>query len=179
MSIDLTIIIDAEKVVAAAGGGPSTPTNTSPTSPGGCNHNWAFMMTHVSNAVSGNGTADLVMTAPVGETIHVSSVSMSNQQDYAVFVYDFAHWKGDTVLDTAGMKNRTINRLAVIPTPDQADHAPPNVTFQDQNFYIEQIDVNSSGQEYFYVTFVVYGPPSSGKRPVLGYFRWDPSIKAE
>jgi len=44
---------------------------------------------------------------------------------------------------------------------------------------MEKIDVNGPGREDFYVKFVVYGPPSGGTRPVLGYFRWDPSIQAE
>ena len=44
---------------------PSGANTTTPSSPGPCNHNWAFMMTNVENAVSGNGTADLTMQAPV------------------------------------------------------------------------------------------------------------------
>jgi hypothetical protein len=140
------------------------------------------MITDVAHAVSGNGTADLEMSARSGDTIRVTSSSLSNQLDYAVFVYDFQHWEGkEGVLDTAGMKNRTITGLAVVPTPDQPDHQPPNVTFAEQPFFIEQIDVNERGTEKFMVCFVVYGEPSPtdpNTRPVLGYYRWDPTITA-
>lgn len=173
-TIDLMILVDTQSLLQNGNGRGSTNDN-----PAGCNHAWAAMMTSLANATSGNGTADLAMTAGSGDTIRINSASLSNQLDYAVFVYDFQHWKGDTVLDTAGMKNRTITRLAAIPTPDQADHNPPTVTFQNGNFYIEQIDVNAPGTEFFYVKFVVYGPPNNGKRDVVGYFRWDPSISAQ
>ncbi len=174
MAINLMICVDAETVVKHNDGRP-----TSIHSPGGCNHHWAFMMTNAQNVSSGNGTADLALKVPTGETIRISSASISNQLDYAVFVYDFQHWKGSPVLDTAGMKNRTITRLGVVPDADQADHQPPRVTFENEQYFVEQIDINGSGQEWFYVSFVVYGPPNNGERPVLGYFRWDPSITAE
>lgn len=143
-----------------------------------CARIWAYMITDHHHCVWGNGTADLHMRAAPGDVIRITGVSLSNQLDHAIFIYDFQHQDGDNVLDTAGMKNRTIARLSATPTPDQAHHVPPGITFQNGNFYVAQIDVNGPGTEHFNAKFLIYGPPDGNTRPILGHFQWNPSIRA-
>jgi hypothetical protein len=137
------------------------------------------MTTDLAHVVSGNGTADLQLRGSSGETLRIWGASLSNQLGDEVFIYDFQHWKQDTVLDTDGMRSQTASEYAMVPHRGAENHNPPVVEKQKVNFNYSLLDVVNTGTEFFYVKFVVYGAADdSGNRPVKGYFRWDPSIKA-
>lgn len=172
MAIDLMILVDTISLTQNGNGTGSTNQN-----PAGCDHKWAFMTTDLAHVVSGNGTADVQLRGSSGESLRIWGASLSNQLGDEVFIYDFQHWKQDTVLDTDGMRSQTASEYAMVPQRGAQKHSPPVVTKQRVGFNFSELDIAGTGSESFCVKFVVYGPADdNGDRPVKGYFRWDPSI---
>ena len=168
--IDVMIVIDTISLTQNSSRQNSTNEN-----PATCDAALAFMITDLDHAIAGNGTADLHIRVRPRDALRIASIC-SNPLDNQISLYDFGHRSGDNVLDLAGMKKLVVTRIAAVPTPNQAYHLPPRVTFQNANFYAQQIDVNGSGREDFYVKFVVYGLASGRTRPIHGHFQWNASI---
>jgi hypothetical protein len=175
MAIELTIVVDT----ASLGSGQGSTWDK----PAGCEHKWAFMITdtsHVAGNGTSNGTADLELKSSVGDQLRIWGASMSSQFQDEVFIYDFKFWKGDRVLDVQGMRPQTFNQHAMVPQPGNPSHRPPEFSVQERAFNCNLIDITNAGKEWFYVTFMVFGPvkDAQGNREIKGYFQWDPSISA-
>ncbi len=149
--IDVMIVIDAESFANGDG-------------------NDVLMFADSSHALGGNGTSQLRLRAHPRDVLRIATVSMSNQFEYVALVYDVEHIGGDTAVDAAGLRSRTITQLAVVELPSRASHEPPQVEFREENFYVCEVDIREPGAETFDLKFVVYGPPRGGERPMLGHF---------
>jgi hypothetical protein len=172
--LDVMILVDTISLTQDGNGVGST--NDAPAE---CDHGVAIMIADQIHAESGNGTADLHLHASSRGKLRIWGASLSNQLRDEVFVYDFQHQKGDSVLDTRGMRSQTASTYAMVPHRGADNHNPPVVEKQKVSFNYSLLDIVNTGTEYFYVKLVVYGPADdNGDRPVKGYFRWDPSITA-
>lgn len=169
--IDLMIVVDTSSLTHNGNGQGSSNKDPAP-----CDTAWAFMFTDAEHAIGGNGTAALQIGAGRQHRLRIAGMSMSNQFEDALFFYDIEHLSGDHVLNTKGMKNQRITQLMATPAATQEGNLPPQVTFQDGNFYFSQLGVLGVGSECLAIKFVVYGPPTGSARPILGYFKWTMSI---
>jgi hypothetical protein len=171
--IDVMIVIDTS--LAAEYDKERKSTKEKPAT---CTKPCAFMIAGADHA-KGSEIAKLSIKAVIGSTIRFTSVSVSNQLDHAVFVYDFQYVEGAKVLDARRIKKRAITHLAVQPIPSQMCHRPPEATFAERHTCVSEIGVTANGTGYYNMRFVVYDIPRDSERPVLGYFQAKMKIKVK
>jgi nematocidal protein AidA len=169
--INVLVVIDTEYVKAHW---PKQP-NPDPAKPVGIDHNSQFMIcTGSRGIISGQGTADLNFKANVGDHVGFTGVSVYDNSDDAVIVYNISYWKRDQVFNN--FETTTIVRKgAVEPNPANPNGLPALHT--PLNFNSLESRVKASGTEDFYVSFALYTLDDSGQNQNLyGYFYWDPTI---
>lgn len=171
--INVLVVIDTEYVKAHYG----PQSNPDPTKPVGIDHNSQFMIcTGSRGIISGQGTADLSFKANVGDHVEFTGVSIYDNSDDAVIVYNIAYWKGDQVFNT--FETNVITRKgAVVPNPNSATGNGLPAIQTPLSFNSLDSKVKAGGTEYFYVTFALYTLDDSGENQKLyGYYYWDPTI---
>ena len=171
VDINVLVVIDTDYVKTHFGKGSQDPNN-----PKGIDHNSQYMIANDSRGiVHGQGTADLILKANVGDAIHFRGTSIYQNSDDAVIVYGIKWWSRDHVFNTFVTDQVTRNR-AVQPDPDQLDGIPPLQV--KQNFLSLDSTIRQSGTENFYVYFALYTLADDGQTQELyGYYYWDPQIQ--
>lgn len=143
--------------------------------PTGLPHNYQYMICTGARAVAQQASADLEFSANVGDDVSFTGVSISNNSEDAVIVYDIEHWKGDSVFNRFVPDLITRNG-AVMPDPNTDKGLPP--VQAKTNFSTFDSKVRSGGTEYFYVYIALYTLSADGESQDLhGYCYWDPAIK--
>lgn len=171
--INILVVVDTDYILANYKS-PSQDQNK----PTGINHNSQYMICHdPRGVVSGQGTADLVFKANVGDNVSFTGTSIYANSDSAVIVYGIKYWKGDQVFNTF-VPNMVVRTGAVMPDPDTANGIPP--LHQKISFSSYDSKVRQAGTENFYVYIAVYTLGSDGETQNLyGYFYWDPQIQVQ
>jgi hypothetical protein len=171
--INVLVVIDTDYIVANY----KNPSQDS-SKPTGINHNSQFMIcTDPRGVVSGQGTADLVFKANVGDEVSFTGTSIYDNSDAAVIVYGIKYWKGDQVFNTF-VPNLIVRTHAVMPDPNTANGIPP--TQQKITFASYDSKIRQAGTENFYVYIAVYTLASDGETQNLyGYFYWDPQVQVQ
>ncbi|MFN8393094.1 MAG: inclusion body family protein [Bacteroidia bacterium] len=172
-TINVLIVIDTDYVKAHYPNGSKDKTK-----PTGINHSSQFMIcADPRGVVSGQGTADLVFKANVGDNVSFRGTSIYQNSDDAVIVYGIKYWSGDQVFNTFVTDMVTLTG-AVQPDPAQLDGLPAkNVT---QSFTSLDSKVARAGKENFYVYFALYTLDGTGEKQTLfGYYYWDPQIQVQ
>ena len=170
--IKVLVVIDTEYLKDAYRN-PSKDQNN----PTAIDHGHQYMLCTGSRGVmSGQGTGDLQFKADVGDNVAVTGVSIYNNSDDAVIVYDVKHFSGNHVFNpfNADMIVRT---GAVQPNADSPDRNGLPPVRKQTNFAVFDSKVRSSGREGFGLAFGLYTLAANGQAQELyGYFRWDPYV---
>jgi hypothetical protein len=168
--IDILVVIDTDYVKSNYPNPSQDPNN-----PTGIDHNSQHMIVSNTNAISGQGTADLNFSAKAGDEVSFRSTSISQNSDDAVIIYNIKYWSGDQVFNTF-VYDAVTRQQAVVPNYNSANGLPANTA----NITFSSFDskVKSTGTENFYVQFALYqlDPNNSNNQILFGYYYWDPTI---
>ncbi|EJL73269.1 inclusion body family protein [Chryseobacterium populi] len=168
--IDVLVVIDTDYVMKHYPNPSQDPNN-----PTGIDHNSQHMIVSNSNAISGQGSADLNFSAKAGDNVSFRSTSIYQNSDDAVIIYNIKYWSGDQVFNNF-VYNAVIRKQAVVPNYDSPNGLPANTA----NITFSSFDsrVRSTGTENFYVQFALYtiDPNNSDRQILYGYYYWDPTI---
>lgn len=169
-AINVLVVIDTEYVKKMY---PNPSQNQN--SPTGIDHNSQFMIcTGSRGIISGQGTADLNFKANPGDTVAFTGVSIYDNSDDAVIVYNIQYWKGDQVFNQF-VPDLVTRTGAVQPNPETSNGLPP--VLAKVNFSSFDSKVRNGGTENFYVVFALYSLSADGEtQQLFGYYYWDPTI---
>ncbi|MFU2319146.1 inclusion body family protein [Rahnella sp. PCH160] len=166
--LNVLVVIDTDSIVNDFKGKSPSQNSASPT---GIGHQYAYMVVTTPSAISGTGTADLNLSANVGDVIRWTGTSESNNFDSSVLVYGLPQFgSGTQVFTNPTFKLYTKSSML----PAQNTIFP--VTFPSQSFWFIQADISNTGTEHYMVQFALYYRPSGGAEELFGYFSWDPTI---
>lgn len=166
-TVFINMIIDAEAIIND-NPNPSKDLNN----PTWIAHNYAYMVATRSQTVVGSGTGDLEIKAQVGETIHWSAVSESNNFDSSIILYKIKYLSGDHIFDDDYVRNIIDTKMAAMPVPKTFVPA----TFVNQTFWSTEARIDKYGHEAYSCYFGLYKRDGDGNQSLHGYFAWDPSI---
>lgn len=168
--INILVVIDTDYVRANYPNPSKDPNN-----PTGIDHNSQHMIVSNSNAISGQGSAELNFKARAGDNISFRSTSIYQNSDDAVIIYNIKFWSGKEVFNNF-LYNAVIRKQAVVPKYESHNGLPPN--FTDITFSSFDSKVRTTGTENFYVQFALYilDPQNSDRQILFGYYSWDPTI---
>jgi nematocidal protein AidA len=170
--INVLVVIDTE-VLKNAYRNPSKD----PQNPTGIDHSNQYMLcTGSRGIISGQGTGDLEFKANVGDNVAFTGVSIYNNAEDAVIVYDVKHFSGDYVFNQFSA-DMIIRNGAVQPNADSPSRNGLPPIKKQTNFSVFDSKVRSSGREGFGLAFGLYTLASNGQdQELYGYFWWDPYI---
>jgi hypothetical protein len=170
--INVLVIVDTEFIKKAYPNPSKDPKN-----PTGIDHTHQFMLcTGSRGVISGQGTGDLEFRANVGDDVAFTGVSIYNNSDDAVIVYDIKHFSGAHVFNQFSA-NLMVRNGAVQPNADSPDRNGLPPIRKQANFSVFGSKVRSSGREGFGVAFGRYKLAENGQdQELFGYFWWDPYI---
>lgn len=168
--INILVVIDTEWVKRTY---PSPSQNQA--SPTGIAHNGQFMLCTGARGIQGQGTADLEFTAYPRDRVMFTGVSIYDNSDDAVIIYDIKHFKGDQVFNQFNC-NTVVRNGAVVPNPDSPSRNGLPPLQKQLTFATFDSSVRNSGTEYFGVCFGLYKLVGGQKQELFGYYWWDPKI---
>jgi nematocidal protein AidA len=170
--INILVVVDTE-FIKSVYPNPSKDSRN----PTGIDHTHQFMLcTGSRGIISGQGTGDLEFRANVGDNVAFTGVSIYNNADDAVIVYDIKHFSGTQVFNQFSA-DMVIRKGAVQPKPDSPDRNGLPPVKKETNFAVFGSKVRSSGREGFGVAFGLYKLAANGQdQELYGYFWWDPYI---
>jgi nematocidal protein AidA len=170
-NINILIVIDTEYVKK------THPKQTNPNmqQPAGIDHSGQFMLcTGSRGIISGQGTGDLNFRANPGDFVQFTGVSIYENSDDAVIVYNITKYGGTDVFNQF-VPNVITRKNAVAPDPATENGLPAIHT--QLNFNSFDSKVRNGGTENFNVAFALYTLDDDGETQSLyGYFYWDPTI---
>lgn len=168
--IDILIIIDTEYVKSRYPNPSRDPNN-----PTGIDHSSQFMIASGTRGIiSGQGTADLNFRANPADNVAFRGISVYQNSDDAVIVYDIHYWSGNQVFNHFGL-NVVRRNNAIMSDPSSPNGMPPIKA--PLNFASLDSKVARSGTENFYVRFGLYTLSDDGEtQQLFGYYYWDPTI---
>lgn len=126
-----------------------------------------FMMVKDDNAVFGQASKELKLTARTGDIIRWRGTSLSLNGDYNIFLYAFFSLKGGDLLSTPVDLTSEITR----PLPNPQDPAVPKTQTVKDVFW--QSTVLTKGEVTYAFRFMV----NDRNGTPLGYYYWDPFIQ--
>ena len=170
--INILVVVDTEYV-------KKTYLNPSkdPLNPTGIDHAHQYMLcTGSRGIISGQGTGDLEFRANVGDSVAFTGVSIYNNSDDAVIVYDVKHYSGEQVFNQFNA-DLIVRNGAVQPNADSSSRNGLPALQKQTNFSTFDSKVRSSGKEGFGLAFALYTLSANGQnQDLFGYFWWDPYI---
>lgn len=158
--IDILMAIDAETLLATI-----PPGTVAAPAPVGEKLIW--LMVRQGNAVFGQGTKELKITARTMDTIRWRCTSMSLDAAYSGMLYQFFTIKGDDLLSPAEPLNAEVS----VPLPNTSDPTQPSRQSITSSFWSSTI--LKPGEVTYAFQFMVLD--RAGK--VLGAYKWDPFIQ--
>ncbi|CAB3728379.1 inclusion body family protein [Paraburkholderia rhynchosiae] len=170
--INVLVVVDTEYVKKMYPNPSKDQTN-----PTGINHTNQFMIcTGSRGIISGQGTGDLEFRANVGDDVAFTGVSIYDNSDDAVIVYDVKHFTGDQVFNQFSA-DLIVRNGAVQPNADSPSRNGLPPVRKPTNFAVFESKVRSSGREGFGLAFGLYTLASNGQdQELFGYYWWDPYI---
>ncbi|MEQ9772816.1 inclusion body family protein [Pectobacterium jejuense] len=165
--INIIVVIDTDSIINDFTGKNPSKNEKSPTPIG---HQYSYMVVASESAISGSGTADLNISANVGDVIRWTGTSESGNFDSSVLIYGLPKFGGQDVFINPTFKRYT--KTSMLP----AQSSPFPVTYIDQSYWFIQADINQKGKENYQVQFGLYYRPHGGTQELFGYFQWDPTI---
>ena len=169
--IDIEIVVDTMNLMAHYPNPSKDPNH--PTAIG---HNYAYMVAAQDYVKSGQATADLSISADVGDTIRWRMISLSGNTSYSANLDNIQKFSGETITST--VDGKLIEPQTPVPGTTPGDiRLPPTYTSTDQFDFYLTADIAKSGTENYNVSFVVL-QYHSGSLNTLGCFVWDPTLTA-
>ncbi len=169
--INILVVIDTEYIKAQYGKGSQDPNN-----PTGISHDHQFMLcTGSRGIISGQGTGDLEFKAYPGDRVLFTGVSIYDNSDDAVIVYNIKHFQGDQVFNQFST-DTVVRNGAVQPNPDSPNRNGLPPLQKPTTFATFGSTVRQSGREGFGVSFGLYNLVDGQKQELFGYYWWDPYI---
>ena len=162
--IDINIAFDTETIVAKY---PMPSQNSQ--APTGIQHADAYMIAQTSDVISGQATADLNVSASVGDAIRWRSESLSGNSEQSVVIYNIVRYAGDQVTGPTD----PITASPTMPIPNAAD--PVQYTAMPQYDYYINADIIANGTENYQVWFYIVQRNHSSLQ-TIGYYCWDPAL---
>ncbi|HIC7214106.1 inclusion body family protein [Burkholderia stabilis] len=168
--INVLVVIDTEWVKKTYPNPSQIQSN-----PTGIAHNGQFMICTGARGIKGQGTADLEITAYPRDRVLFTGVSIYDNSDDAVIIYDIKHYKGDQVFNQFNCNTVTRNG-AVEPNPESPSRNGLPALQKRLTFATFDSSVRNSGTEYFGVCFALYKLVGGQNQDLVGYYWWDPKI---
>lgn len=162
--IDINVAFDTETIVSKY----ANPSQNS-TQPTGIQHADAYMIAQTSDVISGQATADLNVSASVGDVIRWRSESLSGNSDQSVVIYNIVKFSGTAVTGPI----QPITASPTMPIPNSAN--PVQYTPTSQYDYYLNANVTANGTEGYEVWFYIVQRNHSSLT-TLGYYYWDPTL---
>lgn len=158
-TIDVLITIDAKEIIANLHGNsdPKSPVNA---------HAYVHMDVQQSDAESGQGTAELTVSATVGDTIRWRETTLSLNFEYTGILYEFHPWEGSELIT----KPAPLILTQQEPLPKPGD--PLNPDKQTVKNYVWQSTAQESGKVTYTFNFMIIDKHFNK----IGYYSWDPYI---
>ncbi|MDB6183168.1 inclusion body family protein [Paracoccus fistulariae] len=157
--IDILMVIDAETLLASG----ATGTADAP-APVGADLIWLIVRS--GNAVFGQGSKELKITAKTMDTLRWRCTSMSLNAAYSGMLYKFFALKGGSLIS----KPQPLDAQVTTPLPNPADPTQPGAQTITSAFW--SATVLAQGEVTYTFCFMILD--RTGKP--LGYFKWDPFI---
>lgn len=157
--IDVLIAVDADTILTAYPSG----TADAPTS---IDKPLIFMIVRQPNAVFGNGSKELKLSASVLDEIRWRAVSLSLGADNDALLYKFFALRGDSLLSPP----TPLLAHVQTPLPDPQDPLHPTTQAIENSFWTTQVLQQGS------VTYAFQFTISNRAGTPLGYYAWDPFI---
>lgn len=168
--IDILNVIDTEYVKRVYPNPSKDLTKPTP-----IDHNSEFMIcTGSRGIVSGQGTWNLNFKAQVGDFVQFRSVSIYQNSDDAVIIYNVAPLAGQPNVFNTFVSNVITRAKAAVPDTSKVNGMP--ATHQTVNFTSLDSKVARAGTESFWVQFGLYTISAAGSQDLFGYYQWDPTI---
>jgi len=165
-NIDILIAIDTAAL-------PELSTDKNNPTAGLNNH--VYMIVTQDDALSGNGNAELNISANIGDNVRWRVSSLDSNFENTVMLYDFVASDGVNLLSTpqllGGVKDNTIYKKSEI-TPKQGD-MPLSGQMVDTPYNFFQSSIEAKGNVTYRWLFQV-NDTNSGN--LIGYGTWDPFI---
>ena len=166
---NIQIIIDTDKIQNDYPNGGSKDS----TKPTGIGHQYQYMVSSNLAGSNGSGTADLTITALVGDLVRFNAISEYDNFNSAVIMYNVQKFGGSNVFGDFTSKVFTAPGVQ----PSTGASPLPIQTVNNMTFWFYQADVISSGTEQYNISFALYTlDRTSGTMKLFGYFVWDPTI---
>jgi hypothetical protein len=162
--IDIDVAFDTETIVAKY----KSPSQNSQ-SPTGIQHADAYMIAQSSDVISGQATADLNVSASVGDVIRWRAASLSGNSDQSAVIYNIVKFSGTQVTGPI----QPITASPTVPIPNAAN--PVQYTPTTQFDYYINANVIANGTEGYQVWFYIVERNHSTLN-TLGYYYWDPTL---
>ncbi|SDR21869.1 Inclusion body protein [Paraburkholderia fungorum] len=170
--INVLVVIDTEYLKSTYPN-PSKDHNN----PTAIDHARQYMLcTGSRGIVSGQGSGDLEFKANPGDNITFTGVSIYNNSDDAVIVYDLKHFCGQQVF-TPFYADMVVRTGAVQPNADSPNRNGLPPVKKPTNFAVFDSKIRTNGREGLGLAFGLYTLAANGQNQELyGYFWWDPTI---
>jgi hypothetical protein len=170
--INVLVVIDTE-YLKGAHPNPSKDQNY----PTAIDHAHQYMLcTGSRGIVSGQGSGDLEFMANAGDGITFTGVSINNNSDDAVIVYDLKHFCGEQVFSPFHA-DMIVRAGAVQPNADSPNRNGLPPVKRAANFAVFYSKIRLSGREGLGLAFGLYTLAPNGRdQELYGYFWWDPYI---
>jgi nematocidal protein AidA len=162
--IDIDIAFDTETIVSKY---PHPSQNSQ--APTGIQHADAYMIAQSTDVISGQATADLNVSASVGDVIRWRASSLSGNSDQSAVVYNIVRFSGQQVTGPI----QPITASPTVPVPNAAN--PVHYTPTPQFDYYINANVIANGKEGYQVWFYLVERTHSTLK-TLGYYYWDPTL---
>jgi hypothetical protein len=128
--------------------------------------NLVYAIVRQSNALSGQGGANLDVSARTGDIIRWRETSLSLNTEYQPIAYRFHVSQGAELLKDLGPE--TVEVTTPLPNPEDLLH-PGTQTIKS---YFWEAEVRNSGRATYQFSFMIVDRDSN----VKGYCTWDPYI---
>lgn len=162
--IDINVVFDTETLVSKY---PNPSQNSS--APTGIAHQDAYMIAQASDVLGGQATADLNVSASVGDVVRWHSESLSGNSDQSAVIYNIVKFSGASVTGPI----QPITASPTMPIPNSAN--PVQYTPTSQYDYYLNANVTTNGTEGYQVWFYIV-QRSHSTLTTIGYYYWDPTL---
>ncbi|WP_306172522.1 AidA/PixA family protein [Burkholderia cenocepacia] len=115
------------------------------------------------------------ITAYPGDRVQFTGVSIYDNSDDAVIIYNIPRYQGDEVFNPF-VCNTVVRNGAVEPNPDSGSRNGLPPLKKQLTFATFDSSVRKSGTEYFGVCFALYKLVGGQNQELFGYYWWDPKI---
>ena len=162
--INVLLAVDTVAILKTADSGTGTPAN-----PVYVDESTLWMVTRQADAVFGNGTAELKLTAQTEDLIRWRGISLSLNGNHSVIFYKFQPMRPNTDILLSPPVPLVIEIESALPNP--ANLTTPNRQTLKDYFY--ETTVEQAGETVYALDFMIVD--RNGQ--IEGYFSWDPFIQ--